>query len=227
MAHAFFLGVDDEPRDGESSHDVTTTLLEKSKEPADDEATYRLDHIRHRTGVSSVEEMADRIQSFVAEQPYIGRTSIIISRSEFGHALLEALDERGLAPVAAMLTGGSGTTAGDPDETGVHLGITDAVQTLANLYRDGRLSLEGPATESASRLARGVQKIAEALDEADGDAEVAGTSNSAPTFDSPDTHVSSAALAAWLGTERSFDPSKHLKEEPQTGSQSTGQQGTA
>lgn len=217
MAHAFFLGVDGTPFEEGSTSDVLLTVFEKSKEPADGEAAFRLNHINQHAEVASGDGFADHLQGFVADRPYLGRTNIIVNRStDFGQELIEALEDRGLAPVAATLTSGTGATAGDPDEVGVHLGVSDAVRALVNLYRENRLVLEGHTTETASRLARDVQNIAEDLDEADVDEEVLGTSNSEPSFDSLDLHLTSAALAAWLGRERSFDPSQHLKEDPQT-----------
>lgn len=219
MAHAFFLGVDVAPSDGNPPHDVTHALFEKSTEGGDDGATYRLDHIRHHTDIASTDELADHLQGLVAEQPYIGRTSLIVSRStDFGQALVDALEDRGMDPVAATLTEGSGVAAGDTDEIGVHLGGVDAVRTIADLHRSREIALEGYTTEVASRLARDVQALAEQLDEADGDLEALGTSTSEPSFDPEAIHVTSAALAVWLGTERSFDPSQHLKESPQTDS---------
>lgn len=217
MAHAFFLGVDGKPSEEDSSTEVTITVFEKSKEPADGESTFRLNHINRREAISSVDEFADYLQGFVADRPYLGRTNIIVNRSDdFGQALIQALEDRGLAPVAATLTSGTGATAGDTDEVGVHLGRSDAVRALVNLYRDERLVLEGHTTETASRLARDVQNIAEDLDEADGDLEALGTSDSEPSYDGLDLHLTSASLAAWLGRERTFDPSQHLKEDPQT-----------
>lgn len=217
MAHAFFLGVDGTPSEEGSSNDVTITVFEKSKEPADGESTFRLNHINNRSDVSSADEFAGYLQGFVADRPYLGRTNIIVNRSDdFGQGVIEALEDRGLAPIAATLTSGTGATAGDPDEVGVHLGVSDAVRALVNLYRDDRLVLEGHTTDTASRLAREVQNISEDLDEADGDAQTPGESNAPLSFDGVDLHLTSAALAAWLGQERSFDPSKHLKEDPQT-----------
>lgn len=219
MAHAFFLGIDVTPSDEASSHEVTHALLEKEKEPSADAATFRLNHIQHHAGVESPDTFADHLQSLVAERPYIGRTSIIVERgTHFGRDLINALDDRGLDPVAATLTEGTGVAAGDTDEMGVHMGGIDVVQTLADLYHDGQLALEGHATEVGSRLARDVQSLAERLDEANGDIEALGQSTAGPSFDPEATHVTSAALAAWLGTERSFDPSQHLKESPQTDS---------
>lgn len=226
MAHAFFLGVDATPRDGDAPSDVTFTILEKSKEPADGDSHFRLNHIRHDSEISSPDDFADHLQGFVADQPYLGRTNIIVNRAEeFGQDLIDGLKDRGLAPIAASLTSGSGAAAGDPDEVGVHIGVSSAMRTLVNLYRDGKLVLEGHTTETASRLTREVQNLAEDLDEADGDEEALGTSESEPSFDSVDSHLTSAALAAWLGQERSFDPSQHLKEDPQTQSPSADQQG--
>jgi hypothetical protein len=91
------------------------------------------------------------------------------------------------------------------------------VQILAELYRDGRLVVESHTTEAASQLARGLQRAAEVLDAADGDQdtpEAAGSTLDA--LDDGNAQVVSAALAAWCGTERSFDPSQHLKADPHT-----------
>lgn len=218
MAHAFFLGVDLVDH-SERSPEVTFTVLEKEKEQTDPEATYRLDHIRHHTDVSSIDDLASRIQSFVADKPYIGRTNIIVNRgSEAGRALDDALADRGLDTVSATLTGGSGAVPGERDEVGVSLGAADAVRTLAELYRDGLLVIEDHSTEAASQLARDVQRASEALDEADGDQDTPEAAGSTLTeLGEMGPHITSAALAAWCGSERSFDPSQHLKQDPQTG----------
>lgn len=217
MAHAFFLGIDALPNEDANSTGVTLALIEKSKEPDDAESTYRLDHIRHHSEKTAADDLADHLQGLVAERPYIGRTTLIVNRgTEDGQALFDALEDRGLTPVAVTLTGEDGAPAGTTDDRGVRLKRADAVRTLVNLYRDYRLSFEEYATESASRLARDVQGLSEVLDEAEGDTEVSGTAQAAPSVDPNDTHLTSAALAAWLGTERSFDPSQHLKETPQT-----------
>ena len=219
MAHAFFLGVDVAPTDEDDSFGVTHALFEKSLDGNDDEATYRLDHIQHHTDVASADDFADHLQGLVAEQPYIGRTSLIINRNTaFGQALIDALEDRGMDPVAATVTEGAGVAAGETDEIGVHLGGVDAVRTIADLHWEGKVAIEGHTTEVASRLARDVQALAEQLDEAEGDIEALGASTSGPSFDAEATHVTSAALAVWFGTERSFDPSQHLKESPQTDS---------
>jgi len=214
MAHAFFLGVELEEHD--SSVDATLIILEKEQE-ADAAPGFRLDHAR-RCVEDSPDALADRIQSLVAERPYIGRTNIVVNRSAGpGPALLEALSGRGLDPIAVTLTGGGGTVAGETDEVGVSLGRADAIRTLAELHRDGQLVVEDHTTEAASHLARGLQRAAEVLDEADGnqDTPEAAGSTLDPLGESG-PHVVSAALAAWCGTERSFDPSQHLKETPQT-----------
>ena len=213
MAHAFFLGVDVAPTDEDDAPRFTHALFEKSQEASGDAPTYRLDNIRRHSDGASVDELADHLQSLIAERPYIGRTSLIVNRTtDVGQALVNALEERGLDPVAATLTEGSGVAAGETDEIGVHLGGIDAVRTIADLHRDGRIVIEKHASETASRLARDVQALAEQLDEADGDLEALGTSTAGPSFDPSATHVTSAALAVWLGSEFSFDPSQHLKE---------------
>jgi hypothetical protein len=214
MAHAFFLGVDLEERD--ASVDATLTILEKEQE-ADATPSFRLDHARRRAE-DTPDALADRIQSLVAERPYIGRTNIVVNRSaDAGPALLDALSDRGLDPVAVTLIGGDDAAPGEPDDEGVSLGRVDAIRTLAELRRDGHLVVEDHTTEAASHLARGLQRAAEVLDEADGnqDTPEAAGSTLDPLGESG-PHVVSAALAAWCGTERSFDPSQHLKETPQT-----------
>jgi len=218
MAHAFFLGVDVSPADGDGAPDLTHALFEKSKEGSDEPATYRLNRIRDHADVASADDLADHVQGLVADQPYIGRTSLIVNRgADFGAALVGALEDRGMDPVAATLTSGGGAVAGDPDEIGVHLGGGDVLRRFVNLHRDGRLRLENHATEAASRLARDVQALSERLDEIDGDMEALGeTQTDGLSFDPAATHITSAALAVWLGSERSFDPSQRLKTSPQT-----------
>lgn len=221
MAHAFFLGVDLTENDDESIG-ATLAILEKEKEQSAPEASFRLDHARRYTK-DSVGALADHLQSLVAEQPYIGRTNMVVNRtSAAGQALVEALAERGMDPVAATLTEGDGVVAGESDEVGVHLGRVEAVRTLAELERDGRLSIEDHATEAVSDLARGIQRATEALDEADGNWETPEAQGSSLNhLGDVNASVISAALAAWCGTERSFDPSQHLKEDPQTGNETT------
>lgn len=218
MAHAFFLGIDIANRESDTPSDATLTVLEKEKEQSDDEASYRLDHVRHHEPVESIEDFADHVQGLVAERPYIGCTSIVVNRKrEAGQVLVDALSDRGLDPVAVTLTEGSGSVPGERDEVGVHLGTADAVRTLAELYRDRRFGIADHAAEAVSDLARGVQRAAEVLDAADGD-------RSTPTAEGSTLEelngvgpaVTSAALAAWVGAERSFDPSQHLKEDPHT-----------
>jgi hypothetical protein len=216
MAHAFFLGVDVADDASDTPGAVTLSVVEK--EETNGTATYRLDHITHETETPDTDDLADRLQSLVAESPYIGRTTIVVNRqTDVGAALVDQLEDRGLAPVQATMTGGGESTGGDPDEAGVHVDQHDAVDTLATLYRDGRMDFPGAASEDTSRLARGIQSFIELTDNK-------GSTDAGPASDGAqpqrqkvfDTHVTSAALAAWLGTERSFDPTQHLKKDPHT-----------
>lgn len=215
MAHAFFLGVDLAGDD--ASREATITILEKETEGAEGPPRFRLGHVRHRDTVSP-DALAEDLQGLVAEQPYIGRTNIIVNRSApGGGALVEALTGRGLDPIAVVVTSGAEPASGETNEAAVHLSAVNAVRTLATLYRDGRLTVEDHTTEAASRLARGIQHAAEVLDAADANQDTpTAAGNSLDALDAPDASVVSAALAAWCGTERSFDPSQHLKETPQT-----------
>jgi len=214
MAHAFFLGVDLADDDG--SVEAALTVFEK-EDQGEAPSRFRLDHARCRP-VERPDVLADQLQGFVAERPYTGRTNIVVNRTdEPGAALIAALRDRGLDPVAVTFTGGDDPGAVAADEVGVSLGGADAVRTLGELYRDGRLVVESHATEAASQLARGLQRAAEVLDAADGNQdtpEAAGSTLDA--LDDGNSQVVSAALAAWCGTERSFDPSQHLKSDPHT-----------
>lgn len=227
MAHAFFLGVDLTGDASDDRIDATLTILEKEKEQSAAQADFRLDHVRHHRDVDSPQALADHVQGLVAERPYIGRTSIVINRAAApGTELVEALSDRGLDPVAATLTEGSGSVPGERDEVGVSLGTADAVRTLAELYRDRRLGIDDHSTEAASELARGVQHASEVLDEADGNQDTPEAAGSTlDPLNDVDTAVTSAALAAWVGVERSFDPSQHLKEDPHAGRSDGGSMG--
>lgn len=224
MAHAFFLGVDLADDASDDCLDATLAILEKEKEQADARASFRLDHARHHEDAESVDALADHVQGLVAERPYIGRTSIVVNRAAaLGTDLVDALSDRGLDPVAATLTEGSGSVPGERDEVGVSLGTADAVRTLAELYRDRRFGIDNYTTEAASALGRGVQRAAEVLDEADGNQDTPEASGSTlDVLNDAGPAVTSAALAAWVGDERSFDPSQHLKEDPQTGRPNDG-----
>jgi len=218
MAYAFFLGVDVDGGETDAPEALTLALIEKEKNPNDDVAGYRLDRIRHYGDGVEPGPLADRIQSLVAGDPYIGRTSVIINRQHAaGQALADALSDRGLDPVRATLRKGGAAAGVAPEDTGVQLRVRTAVQTLVGLYEDGCFAVEEHSTEAASRLAREVQHAFEVLDEAEGDQASGTTPEHPPTFENVSTHLTSTALAAWLGTERSFDPSQHLKEDPQTG----------
>lgn len=216
MAHAFFLGVDFHASDGTSSGAVFS-LLEKEENPDDEAPRYRLDHIRHVEELDDIEALAEHLQGMVSDQPYIGRTSLIVNRGHSaGNALVDALRDRGLDPVAATLTTGSGAAAGGRDEVGVQLGSSDAVRALVEFYREGRFAVEEHSRAATSRLARAIQHAFEVLDEADGDEASGEPQPDRAVVQEADPHLTSAALAAWLGRERSFDPSQHLKEAPQT-----------
>ena len=214
MAHAFFLGVD---LHGETTDEATFALLEKEKNPDDEAAQFRLDHIRHLSDVESIEGLADHLQGLVSDQPYIGRTSLIVNRGrEAGQALVQALRDRGLDPVAATLTSGRGGAGGDSDDVGVQLGTIEVVRGLVDLYREGRFVMEEHSREVASRMARDLQHAFEVLDEAEGDEASGEAPGSLQEVQEAAPPLTSVSLAAWLGQERSFDPSQHLKSAPQT-----------
>jgi hypothetical protein len=221
MAHAFFLGIDTRAAvsDGPSPQPpdaVTLTLLEKEQE-GDHPPTYRVDSIRHEDEAPDPADLADQIQSLVAGSPYIGRTSIIANRrDDYGEAVVEALQDRGLDPTRATLADSSEASSGAPDDAGVFVALDDALEVIADAYRNGHVEFEQHATENVSRLARGLQRMVEYFADVEEAAAAPDTADAPLRPSSIDPHVTSAALAAWLADERSFDPSQHLKEHPQT-----------
>jgi len=223
MAHSFFLGVDtragtDDSSDG-ASPTATLTLLEK-EQAGNDHPLYRLDSIRQEEGDIDAENLADHIQTLVARSPYIGRTSIIIHRhDDLGQAVVEALRNRGLDPTKAVFADPDGGR--DFEGADVTINPDDALEIISDLYRDGYLEFEQQASEDVSHLARGLQRMVEHF--ADVEEASAAPDNSDGVPNRPkkiQPQVTSAALAAWLGAERSFDPSQHLKEHPQTDARS-------
>lgn len=221
MAHAFFLGVDTRSQtdssNGESSPSATVALLEK-EQAGENHPTYRLDSIRHEEGDIDPGDLADHIQSLVARSPYIGRTSIIVNRhSELGDSIVEALQSRGLDPTKAIFVDGTDGPVPKLDDADVHVSPYDALETIADLYRDGYFEFEQHASEDVSNLARGLQRMTEYFADVEEASAAPDASDGPPSRPaSVDPQVTSAALAAWLGAERSFDPSQHLKEHPQT-----------
>lgn len=213
MAHAFFLGIDVADDASDTPGAATVTLIEKTETADDSAAQYRLDSISHHESPPEPDALADHLQTLVADVPYIGRTTIVVNTTTpLGRDLHNALDDRGLTPAAVTLSGSMGAAAESTDAMGVHLAEYDAVETLATCYREGRLDVRGPATEAASRLARGIQSFVEILTDAEDATEVPDDLDAKPQRpEAFDTHVTSAALAVWTGSERSFAPIEHLK----------------
>ncbi|PSQ83073.1 MAG: hypothetical protein BRD44_05890 [Bacteroidetes bacterium QS_7_67_15] len=127
-----------------------------------------------------------------------------------------------------------GDSAAD-DEAGFFVSEADLCGRLVRLETQGRLTIEHESTRYASDLAHGLQswrtrvdtaeqtEEAEALgeaiatgddpsaDEADPAEQVPGEPSArAQREEAHDVFVTSAALACWLGEERSFDPTEHL-----------------
>lgn len=220
MAYAFFLGVDVARTDSEDAGTVICSLLEKSQQ--DDVPEYRLDSIRSFDAATDPGEITEELQELLVEAPYTARTSFVVNQtSSRGQAIYEALDEAGL-PVRAVTLTPSDAEA-DRDEGPVTDERTmeqDVVAALAQVHRDGTLTIQHRETEEAATLARSLQHYAAlAVDTRDGDetarengAEEEG--EALPTSFPP--LVTSSALAVWFASQRSFDPTSRLKETPNT-----------
>lgn len=222
MAYAFFLGIDVASDDADEPGAVVCSLLEKSD---DDGATsYRLDSVRTFDAAASPEDIADELQSVVLDAPYTARTSFVVNReSGRGAKVYDALDDLGL-PVRAVALTATGDESTRELSSGAEERVTEqeVVTVLAEAHRDGALTLQHRETKEATELARTLQHYAAlAVDTADMDESVAANGEDTeeegealPT--SFQALVTSAALASWFASQRSFDPTSRLKETPHT-----------
>lgn len=221
MAYAFFLGIDVATDDADEPGSVVCSLLEKSD---DDGATsYRLDSVRTFDADASPEDIADALQSVVVDAPYTARTSFVVNRaSGRGADVYDALDDLGLPVRAAALTAtGDASTREVGSDAEERVTAQEVVTVLAQAHRDGALTLQHRETKEATELARTLQHYAAlAVDTADMDEvatngqDVQDEGEALPT--SFRALVTSAALATWFASQRSFDPTSRLKETPHT-----------
>lgn len=221
MTYAFFLGID-VAADADDAGSVLLTLVEKSQDerPSNGQAvaSYRLDSISRHDADAAPEAVADHIQGVVADAPYTARTSIVVNREpDRGQAIYEALRERGLSvrPVRLMSQSDDAVPSGGDDEERVT--ARDVVRALALAHRDGRFEVQHRESDFASQLARNVHHVSALAVDGEPDASADVRPEDAETLPSTfDTITTSAALAVWFASQRSFDPSSHLKEEPKT-----------
>ncbi|WP_022834388.1 hypothetical protein [Salisaeta longa] len=199
MPHAFYLGVD------AREETAGITVLSKETDGQDDTTV----HLNQAQFIEEAPEaLADRLQAFVSERPYIGRTTLVVNTAtERGAAVHEALGALGLDAVDVTLTDATTHTTGDENAMSVVLGIEEALESLATLHQDGALTLDGLNTEAASDLARSLQRYLD--DQVTNDAPDGPTSYSAA--------LTSASLAGWMASERTFDPTERLKTDMRSG----------
>ena len=224
MAFEFYLGidvVDDQP--------ATLTLVEKEDDGASgdtDDDIYHVREVRQLEEEKGAEAAAEFVQSLIAEDPYLGRTIIVVNcSSRSGADLQEELQERGMSPEGVIVTGGEdseqqGISGLDtPNTENERLVETERnlVSTLDRLYHEDRLELPQENTEEVSKIAQGLQdyRIPAGNDNGEGyRPDISDEKRSAAHAN----FVISAALACWLAEEHEFDASVHLGgEAPTTG----------
>jgi hypothetical protein len=211
MAHAFFLGIDATEHEGTPV--CTLSLVEKAAGAAEDDTVFRLDRLQQRTE-PDVEALVDDVQNLLAERPYTARTALVVNRRHaLGQQIYEALQARGPAVTAVTLTGGMGATAGTTAESTVALSEYDAIRALSNHYHRGRFDLNGRNTDLASRLAHGLQSFEAAADDEAQQETPTDLQDQPNRAEAHDSVVTATALATWMANERSFDPTRHFKEE--------------
>ncbi|PEN14601.1 hypothetical protein CRI94_06150 [Longibacter salinarum] len=219
MAYEFFLGIDVADQDSDGAGTVSLSLIEKSQDDSEEAAQYRLDSIEEYDADTEPETITDHIQSLLAESPYTARTGIFVNReSQRGQAVYDALEESGLPVRAITLTDEKHASPPTLDGDDESVAKQEAVRSIAKAHREGRLEIQHRHTEYASTLARKLQQYASLAVDAeapvDVDPENEEDGEALPTqFDSL---VTSAAVAVWMASQRSFDPTSHLKAEPNT-----------
>lgn len=213
MDYQFFLGVDAVEAD-DGTVEITLALVEKEVEDKDDEAIYRLHLVE--TGQRASDEVAERIQEVLTQDPFIGRTVPVVNRTmDPGQDVLDRLDDLGLDAIGALLTTGSASVAGDTSEMAVEVSAQRMVEELADVYHANRLDASPQQErEAVSHLLRTVERFGSEGADTDGRVlrDEIGTT---PADGAYDALVVSTALACWIGERYSFDPTEGLKQRPE------------
>jgi hypothetical protein len=236
MAYEFYLGLD-VPDDTDHA---TVTITEKMSEDEtghEEPIEYRLRELAklplHSDGEEPGEEAANRIQTLLVDEPYIGRTILVVNKSnDAGQMMLDRLQEYGLTSFGVALSDsdaavqeGSGFSLDGGDdaaqnESSFFVSEQALVSNLEQLHRRNRLILP-PSNPHISSVAQGLQSYRARTDAEDSveDGEELDTEASAPSRAiRENTFVRSAALACWLGEQHDFDPTTHLTDfRPATG----------
>lgn len=232
MAYEFYLGLD-VPDDGT---EAVVSLIEKENEDEtghEEPVEYRLRVLDklplHSESDEPGEEAANRIQSLLTEQPYTGRTILVVNKTnEPGQMMLNRLQEHGLTSFGVALTSseaaaqeGSGFSLGGGDnaaqnESSFFVSEDSLVSNLERLHRKARLILP-PSNQHTSSVAQGLQSY-----RARADADASRDDDEQPEAPARtiqnNPFVRSAALACWLGEQHDFDPTNHLADfHPTTG----------
>lgn len=210
MAYEFILGVD-VVAPGGSPLTMVLTAVEKADNNASD-PHYRVDRLDLVDGIEDVDAAAEYLQSLLSQKPYVARTVPVINQTaEYGQAVRTALQDRGLAPVGVTLSEGTTTVSGNRGEMNAAVSVRRAVDTLRQLYHDGRVDLQAQQdTEAASRLVRAIEWFSESGTDEQGE-ERRVTMALTPDEGNYEPVMVSTMLACWLGEEQTFDPTERLK----------------
>ena len=222
MAFEYYLGVDVDDKGT-----VTAALVEKRAADDDESASYVSKWVREFEADRDVAKVASELQTAAAKSPYTGRVVVVVNDTELrGRELVTALVETGITPIGIALSGSdaasqrstglAGTGADDAaDSSGFIVSEHELVQTLDELHQVDDFKAEGH-DQGQQRIVVGIGNYREDAHEA-GDAldEISAEPRRSVEHS---RFVISAALACWMGEQRSFDPTEHLGGwEPTTG----------
>lgn len=202
MPYEFYLSIDvtAEP------NDATLSLVEETYDGRGDEAIYRIRHLAHFDASASSEKVAERLRDRLNEEPYIGRTTVVINRTDgVGQALLDQLQQTGLSPQGMIVTQGD---AKAENKSGLFVSERELIRSVQNLYFSGRLKLPEQSTEETDELVNGLQVF---LDGTGDD----GTLLEVIEADDRQTlhhdFIFNVAMACWLAEQHAEDPTMGLR----------------
>ncbi len=205
MAYEFYLGVDAVNGSGGYAY----AIIEKSARDLDGDPSYCLRQLFKSEGDLDAAAFAARVQNAVAADPYVGRTIIVVNRTDAaGRGLAEAFKAAGLSPVSVFLTapedgsvaGGRGRKKDElpTDVASILIAPERGVMSEAfRLYEEGTLSLHDEPSELASQAARGLELAA------------AGRADASAVADGPSV---ATAIACWYAGQRLFDGTERFEE---------------
>ena len=195
MANAFAFGLAVEP---DAPDQLALTIVEHDSES--DTAPFVVRRTFTDPIETSVEDIAEDVQTRLAEAPYTARSSVVVHvGTEPGRALADAMSDRGVRPIRVRVRFDRDGTAVESDGETV-IDARKEIVALSDAHRTGTLRVEHGSDEDAAHLAR---MLGHLVDDSNEGGEI--------STDGLDVQGISALLAYWWSTEQTADPTERLR----------------